>query len=688
MANRYLVAGGSGLWNATDTNNWSATSGGASGASCPTATDDVFLDAASGAASIGIQSTAACRSVDCTGFTGTLSLGGAVTWNISGSLTLVAGMTVSGVAFSTQNFNGASSYTITTAGKPIGKVTINAVGGTYQLQDDLTVGSTGTATLTHTAGTLDTNGKTVLCGGFNSNNTNTRTLTLGSSSITCSTTSPWNVNVTNLTVSANTATVTCSASGASFITWQTFNWNGMSVVFTGGTANTGVTTNLTFANFTFTGTAVKTGVLTLYGNITCTGTFACNGDSTTNRVLVNTNTLGTARTITAATVSCSNVDFQDITGAGAGSWNLSAITGLSGDCGGNSGITFTTPATQTRSGNGNPWSYLPYWSGRVPLPQDDVSFSGTGTGTVTADMPRMGANIDFTGWTSGTLNHNSTPNTVYGSLTLISGMTLNSTQTLTLGGRGTHTITAAGKSFGSTVTFAAFGGTYTFQDAFTTAGRIDHNNGSLDLNSQTITVSAFWSLSPTTRAITGGTSTINLTSTAAVNIWIGTPSGMTQNLDNTTIVLVNASASQRDLVSLGTVGTLTHTVAGSPGLVYIRGSAASFAAINFTDASNARTLRFQSGITYTIRNGSLFNVNGTSGKLMSIDTNTAGSAATLAVTTGTISCDYLSVKDNTVTTTTPAYAGANGTLVSGTTNWLASAPPSSGTPNLLLMGIG
>lgn len=686
MANRYLVAAGT--WNNSNTAIWSATDGGASGASAPTTSDNVFLTAASGAVTVTTAGTATAGNVDCTGFTGTLSWGGATSTTWAGSFKLVAGMTVSGVAFSTQTFTGAGSFQLTCAGKQFGNLTINAPGGTYQLQDDITIGSTGGATLTHIAGTLDTNGKTVLCGGFNSNNTNTRTLTLGSSSITCSTTSPWNVNVTNLTVSANTATVTCSASGASFITWQTFNWNGMSVVFTGGTANTGVTTNLTFANFTFTGTAVKTGVLTLYGNITCTGTFACNGDSTTNRVLVNTNTLGTARTITAATVSCSNVDFRDITGAGAGSWNLSAITGLSGDCGGNSGITFTTPATQTRTGNGNPWSYAPYWTGRVPLPQDNVSFSGTGAGTVTADMPRMGANIDFTGWTSGDLRMNATTNTVYGSFTFISSMTLTSTQVINFEGRGTHTVTMAGQSFGTTTSFAAFGGTYTLQDAFTTAGRIGHDNGSLDLNSQTVTASAYWSLSPTTRAITGGTATINLTSTATINIWIGTPSGMTQSLANTTIVLVNASANQRDFVSLGTVGTLTHTVAGSTGLVYIRGSAASFAAINFTDASNARTLRFQSGLTYTIRNGSLFNVNGTAGNLMSIDTQSAGSPATLAITTGTVSCDYLSVKDNTASGTVPAYAGANGVLVSGTTNWLASAPPSSGTPNLLLMGIG
>lgn len=694
MANRYLVAGGSGLWNATDTNNWSATSGGASGASCPTATDDVFLDAASGAASIGIQSTAACRSVDCTGFTGTLSLGGAVTWNISGSLTLVAGMTVSGVAFSTQNFNGTSSYTITTAGKPIGNVTINAVGGTYQLQDALTVGASGTATLTHTAGALDTNGKSVTAGAFSSNNGNTRTVTFGASAINLSGSTPWNVATTNLTISANTSTVTCSANGASFVTWQNTNWNGMSLVFTGGVANTGVTTNLTFANFTFTGTAAKTNVLTLYGNITITGTFTINGNSVINRALVNTNILGTTRTVTAAAVSLSNVDFMDIAGAGA----ASPFTGTSlGNALGNSGITFTTPVTRYGVVAGN-WSSTATWSATsggaggvsVPLCHDTVILdANSAAATYTADMPRMCADLTCTGFTR-TLATTSTANTIFGSLTLGSGMTNSTGSAITLAGRSTHTITSAGKTWGATFNINSFGGSYTFQDAFTTTGALNHNNGGIDWNSQTITMANYSSGAATTRSIIGGTCTINLTATTASNIWVQSTGGLTQSMTNTNIVVANASANQRDFVGNGSIfGTITYTVAGSTGRLYIRGTGGdSFGAINFTDSTNARTLRFQAGLTFTIRDGTKFNVNGTSGKLMSIETQTAGVAATLAFTTGIVSCDYLSVKDNTASGTVPAYAGANGTLVSGTTNWLASAPPSSGTPNLLLMGIG
>lgn len=58
MASRYWV-GGSGTWDGTSTANWSATTGGASGASAPTTADDVVFDSNSGtAATVTVASTA------------------------------------------------------------------------------------------------------------------------------------------------------------------------------------------------------------------------------------------------------------------------------------------------------------------------------------------------------------------------------------------------------------------------------------------------------------------------------------------------------------------------------------------------------------------------------------------------------------------------------------------------------
>lgn len=672
MANRYLVAGGSGLWNATDTNNWSATSGGASGASCPTSSDDVFLDAGSAGASIGCQATATAANVDCTGFTGTFSWGGAVSTTWGGSWTFSAGMTVNGVAFSTQVFTGTGTHTITSAGKQFGNFTINSSGGSYTLQDALTVGASGTATLTFTRGTLDTNGNTVTAGGFSSNNGNTRTLTLGASALNMSTTAPWNVGTTNLTLTANTSVVTCSASGASFITWQTFNWNGMSLVFTGGVANFGVSTNLTFANLTFTGTAVKTNALTLFGNITTTGAFTINGNSVTNRVLVNTNTIATTRTVTASTVSLSNVDFMDITSAGA----ASPFTGTSlGNALGNSGITFTTPVTRYGVVAGN-WSNTATWSSTsgggggssVPLCHDTVILdASSAAGTYTADMPRMGASVTCTGFTR-TLSCTSTSNTIYGDWTLGSGMTFTDNQVLVFAGRSSHTFTMAGKAFGNNINLAAFGGTYTLADTFN--GTVfNFLSGTFSASTYDVNiVSLVYSASTITNMGTGN----NWNISGAAGTIVSVSAGATVNRQTSRINLTSNGASDKTFGSGGkTYPDTVITTGGAGKWIFTNGP--TFNSLTVT-GGGTKSIQVTSATTMTLLSNNW--LQGASGNVITISAVTGSSAFTLAYS-GTISTDYISLQDCTASGGTPFYAGAHGVLVSGTTNWLASSPSNS-----------
>lgn len=89
MANRYWV-GGSGTWNSTNTTNWSATSGGAGGASVPTSADAVFFDTSSSAASYAVTCVggqAICLSLSASGSSGiTPTLSGEV--NVYGSVSL------------------------------------------------------------------------------------------------------------------------------------------------------------------------------------------------------------------------------------------------------------------------------------------------------------------------------------------------------------------------------------------------------------------------------------------------------------------------------------------------------------------------------------------------------------------------------------------------------------------------
>ena len=95
MADRYWV-GGSGAWNATSTTNWSATSGGAGGASVPTSADNVFFDqAGTYTVTIGnssqINQTMNCANLTVSTGTVTFLTGSGsspVTLNVAGSFTL------------------------------------------------------------------------------------------------------------------------------------------------------------------------------------------------------------------------------------------------------------------------------------------------------------------------------------------------------------------------------------------------------------------------------------------------------------------------------------------------------------------------------------------------------------------------------------------------------------------------
>ena len=141
MAVRWLVGGGNGNWNSTT--NWSATNGGGAGASFPVAGDTANLNSA---ANIAINVGSACAVLDCTGYSGTLSGGGAMT--TTGNVTGGGTWTQTGQ----WNFNGTGVQVITMNGKAFGGgVQQNGVGGTVRLADAFQAA----VNYTLTNGTLD-----------------------------------------------------------------------------------------------------------------------------------------------------------------------------------------------------------------------------------------------------------------------------------------------------------------------------------------------------------------------------------------------------------------------------------------------------------------------------------------------------------------------------------------------------
>lgn len=716
---RYWVGGCSTTaWTCSDAGpvtNWALTNGGTGNQAAPTTADDVFFSTLSGTATSTITASITIKSLDMTGSTAgivqqqnTLTVSGG-----SGSVfTLVGGGKYLAYSYATTTFTGTTATTtITTGGAIMQDVTFNGASGGWQLLDSFTA-TTTTQTMTLTKGSLDMNGQTVSVGHFNSDNTNTRVLTMGASAITATGIS-YSVNQTawvvgsgvGLTVTTNTATLTLSGANASFRSSSggtTINWKGMSVVFSGGGTMVENITS-TFKDFTITGTAVKTDNFSMTNDMTITGALALNGNGGTdnvNRLLVFGTTIGTTRTITlsgaGASLTGQNVDFRDIAvtstgGAPATPIDLSNITGKSGDALGNSGMTLTSGQTNYWVADTGSWSDAAHhWAstsngtagtGRVPLPQDDATFdasSFTTTGkTVTSDMPRIGRHIDFAGsidgWTAhstsvGTDNPTFNPSVnfaIYGSIALTSGMVQGATQNTSIQGRGSFTIDSQGKSWGNT-TIAAFGGTYTLLSAYTSSSSFNILNGTFDANGFNVTATAVSDTgNTTTRQINMGSGTWTLTSTGTV--WNFNASGLTINAQSSTIAVTNTSATAKTFAGAGKTYNNVSITGGGSGAVIVTGANT----FNTFTIGAPKTVQFTAATTNTFNN---FICNGTAGNVITISSVTAATH-TLKKTSGTVTCNFMNIT-NSIATGGALWYAANSANGGGNSGWIfTSAMP-------------
>lgn len=279
MADRYWV-GGTGTWDGTNTANWSASSGGASGASIPTASDNVFFDANSntgtGAFTVTLATTTAnCLNFDTTGVDGamTLARSGTIRLHVYGSFTVTSNFTMATTTAQTRFYHTSGVNIITTNGVvmdcPFAFLT---AGGSWQLQDNFTTTSTQSVTLTD--GTLNLNGKILTTGIFNSSNANARTLAFGTGKIVLTGSGTfWNITATtNLTITG-TPVVDANYAGAVACTlahYATLEAQAISFNITAGTYTLTISTSY-FIDFDLTGFAgvlTTSGTSLIYGNLT------------------------------------------------------------------------------------------------------------------------------------------------------------------------------------------------------------------------------------------------------------------------------------------------------------------------------------------------------------------------------------------------------------------------------------
>ena len=344
MADRYWV-GGTGTWDSSSTTNWAASSGGSSGASVPTASDNVFFDVNSNTGTSPFTVTMAntprvCNDFTASGLDGTMTLAGSS-----------VGLTVSGSLFFpasnfTRTYSGVTTFNATTTGKTINfngitlsnNATFDGLGGGWTLASSLTTSSL----IILYKGSLNTAGYSVSCQAFRSDDVGTRALTLGATTWTVTSTFSgdlaWYVVDSGgyMTVSRGTSTISLTGSvrqdfyGAGK-TWGTINLGGSGGVHLLENAGTyaNVTNSITPAYISF-----PSGYTNYFENFSVSGTSG--------------NLVSIYSDFPPAVSTLSKV------GGGVISLNYLSVTNLTAT---GSGATWYAGANSTNGGNNTGWIF-------------------------------------------------------------------------------------------------------------------------------------------------------------------------------------------------------------------------------------------------------------------------------------------------------------------------------------------
>lgn len=663
MADRYWV-GGTANWDGTAGTKWATTSGGAGGASVPTSADAVFFtNLSTGTCTISAGNTGAL-SIDCTGFTGTVTGGSAI--SVAGSITLVSGMTFT--AASTVTITGTG--TITTAGKQISNLIISVPGGTVTLGDALQISNTGTFGLRIDAGTFNTSASnySITASQLSSSNSNVRSIVLNGSSVSLANTTPIVFTTsTNLTFNAGTSTITCTN------TVPTFNGGGRTfnnVTFSSTSATSvSITGANTFNTLTFTAPSASGILPCVFSDNQTSTTLVAAGASIVRRIFLASSVVGTRRTLTVTTwTTISDVDFRDI------GMNSSRSGTRLGNCGNNNNITFDAAKTVywnltgTQNWSSTGWATTSGGSPAVnnfPLAQDTVVFDNAGAATTVS----INAN-----WQVGNLNMSARTNamtlggtgvSVYGNWTCGTGVTQSFANSVSFLGAGTQTITSAGKSF-YRISCQNPSGTVSLADAFTTtdtSGGITAIFATFNANTYSVTTAEVTASSATLGLGTGtwtvfGTGALWNCSTATI-----TGSGEIILSDNTTTdrTFIAGTSTYGKLTIGGNTSTSTTTI--------------SAVALSFSEIASTKTVAHTIVFPNVTTTTAVWSVNGSSGNVVTLSRTGASGTFTLAKSGGgTVTADWLSISNSTATPGS-TWTATNSIDGGGNTGWTITAPP-------------
>lgn len=350
---------------------------------------------------------------------------------------------------------------------------------------------------------------------------------------------------------------------------------------------------------------------------------------------LNGKVLNTPVFTSAGTLACSidfNGSYIDVTGNNATVWSAADLTNFS--------YTGTPTVNFTYSGStGNRTLINGSTAGGTEANAVDFNIVAGGdsfninTGSIVRNFTVQPAFTGTTGLFTGGF--------IYGNLLLSPSQSAgtSSTSTFFAATSGTKTITTNGVTIDRPLTFSGVGGTWALQDALTlgaTNGNVTLTNGTFNSNGYTVTAKNF-ALGSGTKTLTMGASTWVMSGN-----WdaLTNGAGFTVNAGTSTINMSSASAksfsgNSKTYYNLGQTGLGTLSISGSNTF------------ININNTVQPTTISFEAAATQTVNN---FNVSGTAGNLVTLNSLTPSTQFTLAkYTGGKVLVSYVSVTDSAAT---------------------------------------
>lgn len=667
MASRFWV-GGTGTWNASNTTNWAATSGGAGGQSVPGTGDTVTFDAASG-----------------TSFTVTIESGynPSVTSVTGGAATVTLNINDQTLTVQTFSFSNPTSVARTLAFGTTGQITVTGSGATvFTVQTDTGLTTTGSRNVVFT-----------YSGGVGTRNIGAQTF------------SSLNTNSLNYIFQGGTDTVTIG--GASGIIVRNLDLSGFSGTFTtnivraAGNVTLSPTMTLTAVSttFNFSGSSGATQTFTSAGqslpvgitvSTTGGGTVVFADDvniSSTQPLLLSSGTLNlNNRTVSVGRFSTSSVSARvlafgtssvlNITGENATVWNGSTATNFSYTGVGRVNFTYSgsvgTRGIQhgTVAGGSVATKPPPMY---VTAGSDilDPKISGT-----------WYSDLDYTGYT-GTVANLLT--NFAGNLTLGPGMTVSAgANAYTFAGNTTQTLVTNGITTDFPITIAEpSGGTFSLSEPLEigSARTLTITAGNLVTNGYDITAGKFAGTGSSTRSINISNSNVTLTSTGTVWNMTATANATLQAA-NSNIVLASDSTTVR-IIAAGEGLTYGNLVIGGANISQLNIGGNS----TWNSISSIKTVQqsifFASNSTTTVAN---WDITGTSTANVAISADSVTPFNLVYNGSGNVDVSYHTISYSNASPANTWYSLFTNNNVDGgnNTGWIFELPAGSSSNFFLL----